>query len=136
MTKDVPDRWRRGFGVPDSGDKRISAANQRLYTVGYELERVEESLQRREEFDLERIAQIFAEVELAFPDSLRRSYEELVDFNRRITADRASRLEELSTALGVERDDLRHRAIITLTFMEWHRILQHGRCEADRAAPA
>jgi uncharacterized protein YydD (DUF2326 family) len=40
------------------------------------------------------------------PDALVRSYEELVDFNRRLTRDRAERLEDQLQSLRAERDSL------------------------------
>jgi uncharacterized protein YydD (DUF2326 family) len=85
-------------------ERQVAQANERLYTIDYERGKLEEALEHRETFDLGQVRQIFQEAQIALPSELVRSYEELLDFNRRITSDRAGRLDDQLLALDTERE--------------------------------
>lgn len=84
-------------------EKRISDLNERRYVIDFELDEIKRSLASELEFDLSRARKLFGEVQVTFPAELTRSYEELVEFNRRMTAARSERLRQRDTELARER---------------------------------
>lgn len=91
----------RGVGAIEQD---ISRLNERRYTIDYELQEIERSLETDLPFDIERIRQIFEEAQVAFSTSVSRSYEELIEFNRRISSARRDRLADVQKQLVGERD--------------------------------
>ena len=76
----------------DEIEAKISTLNLEKYNLRYEAERVEQSLTSKSSFDVGELETLFKEVELHFPVQLRKSYEELEQFNRNITVERNSYL--------------------------------------------
>lgn len=85
-------------------ESRIAEINERRYIIDYEVEKLEEAIESTDDFDLDRVAAVFEEAEAALPDSLVRSYSELIEFNRLITADRAHRFTQQLERLQAERE--------------------------------
>jgi uncharacterized protein YydD (DUF2326 family) len=83
-------------------EDEISELNERLYTIDYELNKLREALKVNVKFDLEKVQSVFKEAHIIFPESLRKSYEQLVDFNRRLSTDRGARLAERVEELSEE----------------------------------
>lgn len=82
-------------------ETEISKLNKLDYRLKYEIEKVKESLNRKTKFDFENIENIFKEVNIYFPDQIKRKYEQLVDFNNQITVEREIYQKEiLSEKLG------------------------------------
>lgn len=90
-------------------EQSISLLNQRRYTLDYELQEIASSLEAEHPFDIDKIQEIFAQVELYLPDAIVRSYEELVDFNRRLSGDRTKRLRTLQRRLRAERKEIEEK---------------------------
>jgi uncharacterized protein YydD (DUF2326 family) len=90
-------------------EEDINRLNERRYTIDYEMQEIARSLETNLPFDLGRIRQVFEEAAVAFPESLSRSYEELLDFNRRLSTKRAERLSKLRDELLEERVAVVHR---------------------------
>jgi uncharacterized protein YydD (DUF2326 family) len=84
-------------------ENEIASLNDRIYTIDYEGAKIEEALARGLTFDLDAVEQLFTEARTLFPAALRKGYEELVDFNKRISSDRGKRLRERLVALRTER---------------------------------
>ncbi len=84
-------------------EDEISELNERLYTIDYELIKLREALNINIKFDLGKVQSVFKEAQIVFPESLRKSYEQLVDFNRRLSTDRGERLTERVEELLSER---------------------------------
>lgn len=87
----------------------ISRLNERRYSIDLELVEIERSLATSLPFDLVRIRQIFEEAQIAFSSSISRSYEELIEFNRRISSGRAERLNALRKKLLRDRNLVEER---------------------------
>jgi uncharacterized protein YydD (DUF2326 family) len=90
-------------------ESKIADLNEQRYTIDYELQEIEKSLKSEFEFDVKRISSIFEEASLVFPEALVHEYEDLIEFNRRMTKGRTVRLKKL-------KDDLSSRKV----FMEEH----------------
>lgn len=84
-------------------EQRISELNERRYVIDFEAEEIKRSLATELEFDLSRAQKLFGEVQVTFPAELVRSYEELIEFNRRMTAARSERLRQRQGELVRER---------------------------------
>lgn len=87
-------------------EDEISKLNQRRYTIDYELKEIAKSLETELEFDIEKVQQLFREVEVELPNHLIHSYEELIKFNERMSFGRTKRLQELRSELVNERQEL------------------------------
>jgi len=94
-------------------EKEISNHNDRRYTVGFELDKIRESIQSETIFNIDSVAQLFNEAGAAFPDSIKRSYEELLDFNKRISEERNSRLAKQRQNLLTEQKEI-NKALLKL----------------------
>lgn len=84
-------------------DARISSINERIYEIDFEREQIRSSLEHKVTFDLAKVRRLFEEAQAHLPAALCRSYEDLVEFNRRLTKDRGKRLREQQSALAAER---------------------------------
>lgn len=84
-------------------EDEISEFNERLYTIDYELSKLRKSLKVNVKFDLGKVQNVFKEAQVIFPELLRKSYEQLVDFNKRLSTDRGERLTERIEELSSER---------------------------------
>jgi uncharacterized protein YydD (DUF2326 family) len=87
-------------------EHRIADINERIYNLRYDLTQITSALSHRDKFDLREVAQIFDEVKLHFPDGLKRKYEELVAFNRKVTNERNTELRKRQAQLAAEEADL------------------------------
>lgn len=87
----------------------LAVVHDRLYTVNYELSKIRESLQSGISFDLSQVQRVFEESRVSFPGQLAKSYEQLLDFNRRLSEERNARLSERATQLERERESLDSR---------------------------
>lgn len=90
-------------------EQAISEANQRRYTLQYEIQEIDHSLSSGFDFDLEEVERVFDEVGRTLPELLVRSYEELVEFNQRISEGRKQRLRSLRDQLAREGATLAER---------------------------
>jgi uncharacterized protein YydD (DUF2326 family) len=87
-------------------EQLISEYNQERYTIDYELQEIENSLKSDYVIDVKKMLEVFQEVELVMPNSLTQEYEQLVDFNKRLSVDRAKRLDELKKKLNQRRIEI------------------------------
>lgn len=92
--------------VVDEIEARVSDINSELYDVDSDVSQLQRSIASGIKFDMERIANIFEESKIALPDAITRSYEELVDFNKRLTKERNAALKQKITELVAQRDSL------------------------------
>lgn len=72
----------------DSIEDNISKLNTEQYNLEYEINNLKDSIYKEVTFDLKSTEKIFKEVNIYFTEQLKRSYEELINFNTRITTER------------------------------------------------
>lgn len=89
--------------VVDETENEIAASNDRIYTIDYEMSKLEDALSKGIAFDPDAVERLFKEAHAEFPAALKRDYNELLDFNRRLSTDRGRRLGEQLAALREER---------------------------------
>lgn len=77
-----------------SVEQEISELNTRLYNIEYDIKKLENSLKTGFSFNTNKVEKLFKEVELFFPDSLKKTYNELIEFNKKITSERNKQIDE------------------------------------------
>lgn len=96
--------------INDDVVKRIeqltSEYNQERYTIDYELQEIDSSLEANYVIDVKKMLGIFEEVKLLMPDTLVQGYEDLVEFNKRLSVDRVKRLADLRKKLNQRRTEI------------------------------
>lgn len=90
-------------------EKRISDLNTREYALSYDLEKTKASIKNIPNFDIEQLKKLYEEVEIYFPDSMTHRYEELVDFNKKVTEERNKYLKEQSFVIENELQSVRNQ---------------------------
>lgn len=103
--------------VVDAVEAKITEINEELYDVDVDISQLERSVTSGIKFDLKRIQQIYNESNVLLPETMLRSYEELVEFNKKLTKERNKALRERIKELNERRDIL---------------ILEHQRQNAER----
>lgn len=76
--------------------------NNRLYSLNFEIENIERSLQQKIVFKLNDVEKLFNEMKLYFPENLKKDYKELLDFNEKISKDRFKRLHDRKSSVMSE----------------------------------
>jgi len=87
-------------------ENEISASNDRLYTIDYETQKLETAIGKSISFDPDAVAKLFEEAYAEFPQALKRTYEELLEFNRKLSTDRGRRLKQQLISLREERSQV------------------------------
>lgn len=95
----------------DTIEVEISEINDRIYNLRYDLSQIIVALSHDDKFNLKEVEEIFQESQLYFPDQLKHRYEELVDFNRKITRERNAALRGRQKELAAELETLETRRI-------------------------
>jgi uncharacterized protein YydD (DUF2326 family) len=91
-------------------ESEIADINERRYGLHQEQAEIEHTLQTDFGFDVDDLRQIFTEAEITLPCALLRSYEELVEFNERISTARKNRLRDRARTIAAEISRLNGRA--------------------------
>ncbi len=76
-------------------EEEVSSLNERKYILEIEIQEINRSLSTKFEFNIDQIKKLYEEVNLVWPNALVKEYDDLVEFNRRISEARTGRLTEL-----------------------------------------
>ncbi|WP_291766682.1 DUF2326 domain-containing protein [Maricaulis sp.] len=100
----------------DAVERDIQEVGRNLYAITTDIEQIDHSLSTGLRFDLNRVQEIFSEAEVHLPNGLTRDYEELVEFNKKLTRDRDAALKkrkreliELRSNTEAKQDELNER---------------------------
>lgn len=93
----------------DNIERNISELNSREYALSYDFERVKSSIANLPSFDLEQLKQIYEEVNIYFPDNLACSFDDLYQFNVKVTQERNFYLREQANTIEEELRSVRQR---------------------------
>lgn len=85
-------------------ETEISYLNNQLYNIKYEVEKIEESIAAKINFNLDEVKQIFEETQIHFPEKLAKNYDDLISFNNRLLTERNKRLKERLQELKAEQE--------------------------------
>ncbi|MER8486598.1 DUF2326 domain-containing protein [Mesorhizobium sp. M1322] len=83
-------------------EREISELNERLYNIRYDVRQIDAALDHKDKFDLKEVESIFSESQLHFPGQLKKQYEDLVAFNRKVTHERNTALRGRRKTLNAE----------------------------------
>ncbi len=72
----------------------ISKKNSLRYSLEFELEKIQQSLQNKISFDLAETEEIFNDVKIYFPKELKKDYQDLIKFNEELFTERKQHLVE------------------------------------------
>ncbi len=75
-------------------EEKIGKLNSERYRLEYEIKRIRESLESQVTFNLKEIEEVFGQAKIFFPEQLKKSYQELLDFNTSLSNERAKYLKE------------------------------------------
>ena len=85
-------------------EAEVARLNEELYEARYEAEKIRESIAAKMNFDLAKVRQLFDEAQVYLSRSLIKDYEDLVQFNQKLSEERnrrlSSRLDVLSATQG------------------------------------
>lgn len=97
-------------------ERTIAQLNSKAYSLSYDLDKVNSSIANLPSFDLGQLKQIYEDVKLYFPDDISHSYEDLYEFNVKVTKERnqylreqAQELEEQLRAIHLQLQELDKR---------------------------
>ena len=93
----------------DEIERSISELNSRDYALSYDLERVKSSIANLPSFDLDQLKKIYEEASIYFPDNLARSFDDLYQFNVKVTRERNHYLREQAQEIEDELRSIRQR---------------------------
>ncbi|MCZ8236811.1 MAG: DUF2326 domain-containing protein [Leptospiraceae bacterium] len=75
-------------------ENKISALNSQLYNLEYDINKLSQSIKNGFSFDTQKVKSLFEEFNIIFPNQIIKSYEQLVDFNKKITKERNEQIRE------------------------------------------
>ena len=88
-------------------ETKISELNSAEYNLEFDLEKAKQSFSQKISFDITQLKRIYEETEIFFPDNLVKDYQELEDFNKRITEERNKYLQEKVATLTKQLKEIR-----------------------------
>jgi|GEM_PF-607460 uncharacterized protein YydD (DUF2326 family) len=86
----------------ESIEVEVATINERIYNIRYDINQIEAALSHKDKFDLREVERVFKESEINFPGQLKKSYEDLVNFNRQVTHERNLALRARQKSLAAE----------------------------------
>jgi len=86
----------------DNVELEISEKNDARYNIGFELDKIKSSLSKKIDFNIKEISQIFEETQIYLPNELKKSYEDLVQFNKSLFEERKEYLKKRQGELESE----------------------------------
>lgn len=91
-------------------ETKIASLNSQEYKIKYEIEKTEESIKNSAPFDIKKVHDLFNEMNILFPEDLKKDYNALIKFNNDITEERnrflAQNLTDLKKILKEVNKDL------------------------------
>ena len=97
--------------VVETIEREIAEINDRLYNIRYDARQIDMALEHKDKFDLAEVFEVFEETKVNFPTALKRNYEELVAFNKKVTQERNVALRARRKELAQEEAKLLKRKI-------------------------
>lgn len=91
----------------DEIERNISELNTKEYALSYYLDKTRQSIENIPLFDMEQLKEIYAEVQVYFPEQLAHDYDALVSFNRKVTQERNQYLREQIVQIEAELHQVR-----------------------------
>lgn len=84
----------RVIEIADKIEEEISELNSLLYKVEFDIRKLQQSIEEKTLFDADLVKETFEQVKIYFPDNLAKSYNELEEFNKKLTEERNALLRQ------------------------------------------
>lgn len=81
------DRKLVSSGIEDI-ERNISNLNSLSYQLNFDIDKIQRSIKNKFAFNLDKVAKVFQESELYFPEQLKEDYQALINFNNDLTIER------------------------------------------------
>lgn len=91
-------------------ESRIVEINQELYNIRTDIRNIDHALSNKILFNTRDIDKIFSEAGIYFPDQIKKSYDELLAFNKSLTKERNSTLRSRRKQLAAIQSDMQEEA--------------------------
>jgi uncharacterized protein YydD (DUF2326 family) len=89
--------------IVEEVDFQIQTLNTDRYRISFEIDKIDKSLSDiLDDIEVEKIEELFNEVDLFFPEQLKRKYDDLINFQKLLTIERKSFLKENLIGLNHE----------------------------------
>lgn len=79
----------------DNIENKISELNTLEYNLEYEIKNIQESIRLKLSYNIEDIKKVYDEARIYFPEQLAKDYNDLIEFNNRVTEERNKYLKEI-----------------------------------------
>jgi uncharacterized protein YydD (DUF2326 family) len=80
----------------------ISNFNSISYNINYEIDRLKKSIQNEFAFDIKKVNKVFEESQIYFGEQIKNDYQNLLDFNKKITSERNKLVQKVLKSKQVE----------------------------------
>lgn len=97
--------------LADKIEEEISGANSALYKVEFDVRKLQQSIEEKTLFDTELVKETFEQVKVYFPENLTKSYNELEEFNKKLTEERNALLRQTLEERRKQRTELKSKLI-------------------------
>ncbi|WP_310396540.1 DUF2326 domain-containing protein [Hymenobacter sp.] len=87
-------------------ENNISELNNKLYRIEFDINKLRKSIRDEFAFDINKVNELFNEVNVLFPAEFLRSYEELSDFNKKITTERNREIKRTLSEKEIEQSEI------------------------------
>jgi uncharacterized protein YydD (DUF2326 family) len=84
----------KSIELADNLEQEISNLNSELYKVEFDIRKLNQSIEEKTLFDADLVKETFKQVKIYFPDNLTKSYQDLENFNNKLTEERNSLLRQ------------------------------------------
>lgn len=101
----------RVIELADKIEEEISNSNSALYKVEFDIRKLQNSIEEKTFFDTDLVKETFEQVKIHFPKDLAKSYNELEEFNKKITEERNSLLRQTLEERLTQRTELKSKLI-------------------------
>ena len=91
----------------DDIEQKISELNTDLYNIDFEINRLQKSIKNRFAFDLKKVEAVFNGAKIYFSEQLKKDYNDLLEFNSKLTIERNRLLRETLKTRSEEQESLR-----------------------------
>ena len=75
-------------------ERKISELNTREYALAYDLDKMRSSTENIPDFDMVQLKELYEEVRIYFPENISKGYDDLIEFNKKVTQERNQYLHE------------------------------------------
>jgi uncharacterized protein YydD (DUF2326 family) len=90
----------------DGVSENVSSMVSLVYSLDQKISAIDKSLQAEFTFEMDKVLALFEEVEIYFPDSLTKSYDDLININQEMSIGRKERLVKTKRSILTERDEI------------------------------